>query len=273
MPHEDAYTGKRHNSPVRLWVMINCIMGGFFALAGLVQFRDPAPIMWMVIYFVPSFLCFAIVYSPDVTDKLWWKIVFLIHFMCISIKQVFLGTQLIFWMKDRVINPLRYAEGREFFGIIIVQVWLLVCKCGGNIKGGSTSRTTAVTWCILFLGFFPFTFWFLLCVSQFNHCSDMWWIKLEHGSTTTGCNEGCSLCERMQLETSWMIEEEDLWAESKMKRNRVVLFVSLYQIWREKVLRWYSGIVLYSLVLTKYYYEDGHCRIFHGGIVFLYTCV
>lgn len=174
MPHEDAYTGKRHNSPVRLWVMINCIMGGFFALAGLVQFRDPAPIMWMVIYFVPSFLCFSIVYSPDVTDKLWWKIVFLIHFMCISIKQVFLGTQLIFWMKDRVINPLRYAEGREFFGIIIVQVWLLVCKCGGNIKGGSTSRTTAVTWCILFLGFFPFTFWFLLCVSQFNHCSDMW---------------------------------------------------------------------------------------------------
>ncbi|XP_071813865.1 transmembrane protein 220-like isoform X2 [Apostichopus japonicus] len=174
MPHEEPYPGKRYNSPMRLWVMTNVIMGVFFAIAGLSQFRDPAPLMWMLIYFVPSFLCFSIVLTPDVTDKLWWKIVFLVHLICCSIKQVFLGTQLIFWMKDRVINPLKYTEGRQFLGIIIVLVWLLICKCGGNTKGTTTGRTTAVTWCVVALGLFPFTFWIMACMAKFNHCSDMW---------------------------------------------------------------------------------------------------
>lgn len=58
----------------------------------------------------------------------------------------------------------------------------------------STGRTTALTWCIVAMSLFPFTFWTLACTARFSHCSDMWWRSAMSQSGVDSVDVVCESC-------------------------------------------------------------------------------
>ncbi|XP_071477002.1 transmembrane protein 220-like [Diadema antillarum] len=167
----------RNSSAGKLWMLINIITGVFFSLAGLVQINDIDPYVWMPIYLIPACLCFTIVWNPEVVDKGLWRVIAIAHLIVCLIATLVVGGTVIHYLEDRVINPLRYEEGRELCGVMIIDVWLTIClcKCCGVVKNGtSTGQISVVMWLTLVSSLMPIVFWGLCCFSRFNHCMDMW---------------------------------------------------------------------------------------------------
>ncbi|XP_030840707.1 transmembrane protein 220-like [Strongylocentrotus purpuratus] len=166
-----------NSSAAKLWMLINVITCVFFTLAGLVQVNDQDPYVWMPVYLVPALLCFSIVWNADIVEKSWWRLIAIVHLIGCLICTCVLGGTVIHYMEDRLMNPLRYEEGRELSGVLIVDVWLIIClcRCCGVVKSGtSTGQISVVMWLALIISLMPIVFWGLCCFSRFNHCSDMW---------------------------------------------------------------------------------------------------
>ncbi|XP_072028456.1 transmembrane protein 220-like isoform X1 [Amphiura filiformis] len=172
---EGASAKHRKSNVAWLWMGINFIMAVFFGLAALVQVKDPDPYLWVPAYLIPCLVCLSIVYSADVVENSYWRLVVLFHILACMTGMSILVVQVALYLKDRLVNPLRFEEGRELCGVIIVLVWMLICRCCGSIRNnGSTGQLSAVTWLTLVVGLLPLVFWSMCCFSPFNHCADMW---------------------------------------------------------------------------------------------------
>jgi len=107
-----------------IWQVSNCIMGLFFFVAFILQTNDPDPELWMPIYGTSCLLCIVTVIFPRISE-LFYKYILCICLMITSIILCYL-----FLLHGHVVRSsadiLLQEEGREFGGISIIIIWLLV---------------------------------------------------------------------------------------------------------------------------------------------------
>ncbi|XP_034057873.1 transmembrane protein 220 [Gymnodraco acuticeps] len=134
-----------------IWRICNLFMSVFFALATYVQINDPDAGLWMVGYGVPAVLCASIGLNPHVTETLPWRRIADLHVMISTAVVSILGWRLC---KERITDIFQEEEGREFSGLMLTLVWLLLCRHSGRSPVGMfrVSTATAIT-------VFPFVAW------------------------------------------------------------------------------------------------------------------
>uniref|UniRef100_A0A671X5J8 Transmembrane protein 220 n=1 Tax=Sparus aurata TaxID=8175 RepID=A0A671X5J8_SPAAU len=131
-----------------IWRVCNVFMSFFFALATYVQ----------VGYGVPAVLCVFIGFSPHVTETLPWRRVADLHVMISSAVVSMLGWRLY---KERVTDIFQQEEGREFSGLMLTLVWLLMCRHSGRAPVGMLRVSTAVA-----ITVFPFVAWLYYYINK-----------------------------------------------------------------------------------------------------------
>ncbi|KAM7371450.1 hypothetical protein PAMP_008692 [Pampus punctatissimus] len=112
-----------------IWQICNVFMSLFFALATYVQINDPDAGIWMVCYGVPAVLCALIGFKPHVTETLPWRRVADLHVMVSSAVTAVLGWRLY---KEQITEIFQQEEGREFSGLMLTLVWLLLSRHSGR---------------------------------------------------------------------------------------------------------------------------------------------
>ncbi|KAM4598334.1 transmembrane protein 220 [Polymixia lowei] len=141
-----------------VWQVCNLLMSLFFALSTYVQINDPDAGLWMVGYAVPATLCLLIGLKPHVTEYLPWKRLADLHVMICSAVVGMLGWTLY---KERVTDIFQQEEGREFSGLMLTVVWLLLCRHSGRDSVGMLRVSTAVA-----ITVFPFVAWLYYYVNK-----------------------------------------------------------------------------------------------------------
>ncbi|XP_044037803.1 transmembrane protein 220 isoform X2 [Siniperca chuatsi] len=141
-----------------IWQVCNAFMSFFFALATYVQINDPDAGSWMVGYGVPAVLCAVIGWKPHVTETLPWRRVADLHVMISSAVVAMLAWRLY---KERITEILQQEEGREFSGLMLTAVWLLLCRHSGRAPVGLLRVSTAVA-----ITVFPFVAWLYYYINK-----------------------------------------------------------------------------------------------------------
>ncbi|XP_029015175.1 transmembrane protein 220 [Betta splendens] len=141
-----------------IWQFCNVLMSLFFALATYVQINDPDAGLWMVGYGVPAILVAFIGLKPSVTETLPWRRVADLHVMISSAVIGMLGWALY---KERITQIFQREEGREFSGLLLTAVWLLLCRHSGRGSVGMSRVLTAVA-----ITVFPFVAWFYYYINK-----------------------------------------------------------------------------------------------------------
>ncbi|AWP19423.1 putative transmembrane protein 220 isoform 2 [Scophthalmus maximus] len=150
---------KKNKTWLRLiWRICNVFMSVFFALATYVQINDPDAGLWMVGYGLPSVLCACIGLEPHVTETLPWRRVADLHVMVSSAVVATLGWTLY---TERITQIFQQEEGREFSGLALTGVWLLLCRHTGRAPVGKLRVSAAVS-----ITIFPFAAWLYYYVNK-----------------------------------------------------------------------------------------------------------
>ncbi|XP_047212493.1 transmembrane protein 220 [Girardinichthys multiradiatus] len=141
-----------------VWRISNVVMSVFFVLASYVQINDPDAGLWMVGYGVPAVLCAFLGFGPHVTETLPWRRVADLHLMISSAAIFILGFKLY---TERVTQIFQQEEGREFSGLLLTAVWLILCRHSGRAPVGMLRVSTAVA-----ITVFPIVAWLYYHVNK-----------------------------------------------------------------------------------------------------------
>ncbi|XP_029913499.1 transmembrane protein 220 [Myripristis murdjan] len=141
-----------------VWRVCNVFMSVFFALATYVQINDPDAGVWMVGYGVPAALCVALGLKPQVTEFLAWRRLADLHVMISTGVIATLGWTLY---QERITDVFQQEEGREFSGLALTVVWLLLCRHSGRSAVGMLRVSTAVA-----ITAFPFVAWLYYYINK-----------------------------------------------------------------------------------------------------------
>uniref|UniRef100_A0A8C7PNI2 Transmembrane protein 220 n=1 Tax=Oncorhynchus mykiss TaxID=8022 RepID=A0A8C7PNI2_ONCMY len=117
------------NVSLIIWRVCNVCMSLFFALASYVQINDPDAVLWMVAYAIPANLCLLIAIKPHVTETLLWRRIAKLHVLISTAVVSMMGWTLY---KKHITNIFQQEEGREFSGLMLILVWLLLCQHSGR---------------------------------------------------------------------------------------------------------------------------------------------
>ena len=111
--------------PQRFWTLANAIMMLLFIFAGVVQFNDPDPLVWMAIYGLAAVVCGL---EARRRGPVWAPIALAIIALVWAgtiyyrVRGVPIGSLFAEWeMRD-----LRVEEAREMYGLAIVGIWMVV---------------------------------------------------------------------------------------------------------------------------------------------------
>ncbi|XP_024289368.1 transmembrane protein 220 [Oncorhynchus tshawytscha] len=140
-----------------IWRVCNVCMSLFFALASYVQINDPDAVLWMVAYAIPANLCLLIAIKPHVTETLLWRRIAKLHMLISTAVVSMMGWTLY---KEHITNIFQQEEGREFSGLMLILVWLLLCQHSGSSIGAlRLSVAVAIT-------IFPFVAWLYYYINK-----------------------------------------------------------------------------------------------------------
>ncbi|KPP67783.1 transmembrane protein 220-like [Scleropages formosus] len=121
------------------------------------QKNDPDAALWMFVWdffpngsSLPSRNCF-----PDIV--LWRRLVDL-HILVSTSIATLLGWTLLRRQSE---NILQQEEGREFCGLVLIVIWLLLCRMSRRKVGGVIHLFTAVT-----ITLFPLVMWLYYYVND-----------------------------------------------------------------------------------------------------------
>lgn len=139
------------------------------------QLNDPDPVIWMLIYAIPCFLCIALVIDSSLQDHYVWRYTAVIH-VGVSILGIFYSLSILFTTEISSKNPLEYEEGREIGGLLIITAWLGLCwlrRLGSfseaNVFFWSATVAVSLTPFVL-LGYYVNT-WDVSAIQ--GHCKDI----------------------------------------------------------------------------------------------------
>ncbi|XP_032899975.1 transmembrane protein 220 [Amblyraja radiata] len=139
------------------WRVCNLCMAFFFALAAYVQVNDPDAGIWIVAYLIPAALSFLVGLNPPVTENFIWKHLSLMHICMCFVVATLWGWYLHQNAKSSIFHE---EEGREFLGLVIIIIWMLLCRNSGKYLSGF--RISAA----VFITVFPFITWFYYYINK-----------------------------------------------------------------------------------------------------------
>nr|XP_061804930.1 transmembrane protein 220-like [Nerophis lumbriciformis] len=135
-----------------VWRACNGMMSLFFGLATYVQINDPDAALWMFGYGIPALLCALIGLKPHVTEMLPWRRVADLHIMLCTGMLLIIGWKLYGLNMSGVFQE---EEAREFGGVVLTVLWLLLCRHSGRSAVGKLRVSAAIL-----VTLFPFVSWF-----------------------------------------------------------------------------------------------------------------
>ncbi|MBN3313468.1 SCO1 protein, partial [Atractosteus spatula] len=91
-----------------------------------------------VAYSIPASLCFLISLKPPITEVLIWRRLSDLHMLICAAVAAMLGWSLY---KSKAENIFQKEEGREFSGLVLIVVWLILCRHSGSCRVSFCSRT------------------------------------------------------------------------------------------------------------------------------------
>ncbi|NXO02784.1 TM220 protein, partial [Rhinopomastus cyanomelas] len=141
-----------------LWRFCNLLMAAFFALAAAVQVNDPDAGLWMVVYSIPAALSLLVSINSSVTDNGIWRTLCDLHTAGCIVGTVALACSLVTYTQG---NILQEEEGRELFGLLIITVWMGLCRSSAKSPPGGVLLAAAVV-----VTLFPFVSWLYVYVNK-----------------------------------------------------------------------------------------------------------
>lgn len=111
-----------------VWKLTNLVMAVFFLLAAFVNHNDNDWYIWMPVYLLPAILTIPIAIDTTITENKYWKAVALVHLLMCCAFCIYQFVNLVEVYTDNFSNPLREEEGREVAGLLIIVIWLSVCR-------------------------------------------------------------------------------------------------------------------------------------------------
>ncbi|XP_069728490.1 transmembrane protein 220 isoform X6 [Phaenicophaeus curvirostris] len=115
----------------RLWRLCNLLMAAFFGLAAAVQVNDPDAGLWMVVYLVPAALTLLVGINPSVTDNGVWRSLCDLHSAGCVVGTFVLACSLFVYAQGNILHE---EEGRELFGLVIITMWMSLCRSSANLN-------------------------------------------------------------------------------------------------------------------------------------------
>ncbi|KAJ8389116.1 hypothetical protein AAFF_G00123220 [Aldrovandia affinis] len=141
-----------------IWRSCNLCMCLFFALASYVQINDPDAALWMACYAIPAGLCLLISLNPQVTEALPWRRLADLHTLVSAAVASMLGWVLY---EKQIQHVFHQEEGREFSGLMLTIVWLLLCRHSGRNPVGALRVCIAAG-----ITVFPFVAWLYYYINK-----------------------------------------------------------------------------------------------------------
>ncbi|XP_056405490.1 transmembrane protein 220 isoform X2 [Hyla sarda] len=142
-----------------LWRACNGLMATFFALAAYVQINDPDAEMWIVIYLIPSALIFLLSINPDITGHVIWRTLSGLHCALCCLGASYLLVSLL--VSGNIRGLLHEEEGRELSGLVIIALWMFLCKDSGRASLGGVRLLVASSISVL-----PFLTWIYIYIHK-----------------------------------------------------------------------------------------------------------
>ncbi|XP_014818169.1 PREDICTED: transmembrane protein 220 [Calidris pugnax] len=141
-----------------LWRLCNLLMAAFFGLAAAVQVNDPDAALWTVVYLVPAALTLLVSIKPSITDNSVWKSLCDLHSAGCIVGTIALACSLFAYAQG---NILQEEEGRELFGLVIITIWMSLCRSSAKSPLGGVRLIAAVVVTLC-----PFVSWLYIYVNK-----------------------------------------------------------------------------------------------------------
>ncbi|XP_061317915.1 transmembrane protein 220 [Pezoporus flaviventris] len=142
----------------RLWRGCNLLMAAFFGLAAAVQVNDPDAGMWTVVYLVPAALTLLVSINPSITGNGVWRSLCDLHSAGCIVGTIALACSLFAYAQGNILHE---EEGRELFGLVIIAVWMRLCRSSAKNPLAGVHLTAAVV-----VALFPFVSWLYIYVNK-----------------------------------------------------------------------------------------------------------
>ncbi|NWR65844.1 TM220 protein, partial [Bucorvus abyssinicus] len=111
-----------------------------------------------VVYLVPAALTLLVSINPSVTDNGVWRNLCDLHAAGCVVGTVALARSLFAYAQG---NILQEEEGRELFGLVIITVWMSLCRSSAKSPLGGARLAAAVV-----VTLFPFVSWLYIYVNK-----------------------------------------------------------------------------------------------------------
>ncbi|NXV35725.1 TM220 protein, partial [Rissa tridactyla] len=141
-----------------LWRICNLLMAAFFGLAAAVQVNDPDAALWTVAYLVPSALTLLVSIKPSVTDNGVWRSLCDLHSAGCIVGTIALACSLFAYTQGNILHE---EEGRELFGLVIITIWMSLCRSSAKRPLGGVRLIAAIV-----VALFPFASWLYIYLNK-----------------------------------------------------------------------------------------------------------
>ncbi|CAN2391078.1 Transmembrane family 220, partial [Pristimantis euphronides] len=112
-----------------------------------------------VIYVIPAALIFLLSINPDIAGHVIWRTLSGLHCAICMIGAFYLLVSLLVFHKAKSI--LHEEEGRELSGLVIIALWMILCKDSGRDVVGGFRLVMATS-----ISVFPFLTWLYIYINM-----------------------------------------------------------------------------------------------------------
>ncbi|XP_005055936.2 PREDICTED: transmembrane protein 220 [Ficedula albicollis] len=124
----------------------------------LLQVNDPDAGLWMVVYLVPAALTLLVSINPSITDNGVWRSLCDLHSAGCVFGTIALAYSLFAYAQGNIFHE---EEGRELFGLVIITIWMSLCRSSAKSPLGGVGLVAAVV-----VALFPFVSWLYIYVNK-----------------------------------------------------------------------------------------------------------
>ncbi|NXK08469.1 TM220 protein, partial [Herpetotheres cachinnans] len=110
------------------------------------------------VYLVPAALTLLVSINPSVTDHGVWRSLCDLHCACCVVGTIALACSLFAYTQGNILHE---EEGRELFGLVIITIWMSLCRSSAKSPLGGVRLTVAIV-----VTLFPFVSWLYVYVHK-----------------------------------------------------------------------------------------------------------
>nr|XP_013813072.1 PREDICTED: transmembrane protein 220 [Apteryx mantelli mantelli] len=111
-----------------------------------------------VVYFVPAALTLLVGLNPSITDNLVWRTLCDLHSAGCIVGTILLAYSLFAYARTNILHE---EEGRELSGLLIITIWMSLCRSSAKNPLGGIHLIAAVL-----VSFFPFVMWLYIYMNK-----------------------------------------------------------------------------------------------------------